>query len=109
MTYWNDWDGQTRLYCYQGWTDLLMYKNDRKRHSYIQNIYRHVLYIIQGCFLSQFGSINIKESRSNLNVGGTVITSNNSILFENIVFQPFAAVSFPTPKRGKTEIVKTIF
>ena len=62
MTYWNDWDGQTLRIATKDELIYYLYKTV-KRHSYIE-IYRHVfIYKYQGCFRSQFGSINIKEVR----------------------------------------------
>jgi hypothetical protein len=61
----NNWltetiDGWTSLYRYESWTDLLMYKNV-KRHSYIREIYTHVLYTkYKVCFRFHDGSIDIK-------------------------------------------------
>ena len=56
---------------------FIMYKNHRKRHSYIWNI--DTLYIqIKGCFRSHLeASISKKSGSNNWNVGGAAITNKN--------------------------------
>ena len=100
MTYWNDWDGWTHLYCYKRWTDLLCTKTVEKG-IVIYKIYRHVYIQILRLLPISSGSIDVKEVR--IEYEWWRDSNNNNIHYDSIASCELKILK-NTCKNGKLQL-----